>query len=308
MFGEKSSLSEVLVPFAERHGADLFIATGELSERRAYEMARDAVRDRRKLICLTFSDFDPSGYQMPVSIAVKLMAQRELQFPDFEFAVQPVALTLDDVVRLRLPTAMVEKRDKRVGAWQGTFAEPLIEAGLLTQAEVEPGRSGAGRDRRPDRDQPGRTDPHGRGRDCALSRFDARRSDERREDAWMREAQEALTALTGGGSIMLSHAERLTANRFNGLLRSLRRTKGRIDAIEAEMAVVVDQVALPPAPDPPEAIERSETASPLVDTDWGYLGMVEGDEGAQEVRRGKLMRPRCDGCKHAVASRLQSGA
>ena len=97
VFGEKSSLSEVLVPFAERHGADLYIATGELSERRAYEMARDASRDGRKLICLTFSDFDPSGYQMPVSIAVKLMAQRELQFPDFEFAVQPVAVTIDDV-------------------------------------------------------------------------------------------------------------------------------------------------------------------------------------------------------------------
>jgi hypothetical protein len=40
VFGEKSSLGEVLRPFAERHGADLFIATGELSERRAYEMAR----------------------------------------------------------------------------------------------------------------------------------------------------------------------------------------------------------------------------------------------------------------------------
>ena len=55
VFGEKSSLSEVLRPFAERHGADLFIATGELSERRAYEMARDAVRDGRKLVVFTFS-------------------------------------------------------------------------------------------------------------------------------------------------------------------------------------------------------------------------------------------------------------
>ena len=76
----KSSLSEVLKPFAERHGADLFIATGELSERRAYEMARDAVRDGRKLVVLTFFDFDPSGYQMPVSIGVKLMAQKVLRF------------------------------------------------------------------------------------------------------------------------------------------------------------------------------------------------------------------------------------
>ena len=92
VFGEKSSLAEVLKPFAERHGADLFIATGELSERRAYEMARDAVRDGRKLVVSHLLDFDPSGYQMPVSIGVKLMAQRVLQFPSFDFIVQPVAL------------------------------------------------------------------------------------------------------------------------------------------------------------------------------------------------------------------------
>ena len=138
-FGEKSSLSEVLVPFGQRHGADLFIATGELSERRAYEMARDAVRDGRKLVVFTFSDFDPSGYQMPVSLSIKLLAQQMLQFPTFKFVVQPVALSIDDVIRLRLPTAMVEKDDKRLDMWQDAHAEALIEAGLLTQAEVDGG-------------------------------------------------------------------------------------------------------------------------------------------------------------------------
>ena len=62
------------------------------------------------------------------------MAQQVLQFPTFEFAVQPVALTLEDVVRLRLPTAMVEKNDKRMDMWQDAHAPALIEAGLLTQA------------------------------------------------------------------------------------------------------------------------------------------------------------------------------
>ena len=129
-FGEKSSLSPVLVPFSERHAADLFIAVGELSESRAYEMAKAAVEDGRKLVCFTFSDFDPSGMQMPVSIAVKLMAQQALHFPTFEFVVQPVALTLEQIIRLRLPTAMVDKKDLRVRSWQQTFAPPLIEAGL----------------------------------------------------------------------------------------------------------------------------------------------------------------------------------
>jgi hypothetical protein len=71
-FGEKSSLSEVMTPFCGAHNIDGFIAIGELSETRAFQMARDAAEDGRKLICFTFSDFDPSGFQMPVSVAVKL--------------------------------------------------------------------------------------------------------------------------------------------------------------------------------------------------------------------------------------------
>ena len=113
VFGEKSSLAEFLRPFAERHGADLFIATGELSERRAYEMARDAVRGRPQARRPSASAISIRvGYQMPVSIGVKLMAQKVLQFPSFNFIVQPVTLTLEDVIRLRLPTAMVEKNDR----------------------------------------------------------------------------------------------------------------------------------------------------------------------------------------------------
>lgn len=276
VFGEKSSLSEVLVPFAERHGADLFIATGELSERRAYEMAKAAVADGRKLICLTFSDFDPSGYQMPVSIAVKLMAQRELQFPDFEFAVQPVALTIDDVIRLHLPTAMVEKKDKRVGMWQEAFAPRLIEAGLLTQPQVDEGGLA-----QVEIDALTAINPSELNRmaEAAIAPYlDSTLNQRAQEahDAWSQQAASALERGVDRARLdMLSHAERLAANRFNGLLRSLTRNKDRIDAIEAAMGALADDVDLPPTPEPPEAIERSETAQPLVDSDWGYLGMVE---------------------------------
>jgi hypothetical protein len=86
---------------------------------------------------------------------------------------------------------------------------------------------------------------------------------------------------------MLSHAERLRANRFNGLLRSLRQAKDRVDAIEAAMDGLVRGVALPPIPELPEAEpsltvaepleagEPPETVEPLADSDWGYLRMVE---------------------------------
>ena len=277
VFGEKSSLAEVLKPFAERHGADLFIATGELSERRAYEMARDAVRDGRKLVVFTFSDFDPSGYQMPVSIGVKLMAQKVLQFPSFDFIVQPVTLNIEDVIRLRLPTAMVEKNDKRKDAWQDAHAEALIEAGLLSQAEVDGGGLAQVEIDALTAIMPDELD---RIAEAAIAPYLdptlTGRTNAARE-AWKREAEAALTVGVDRSKLdLLSHAERLTANRFNAKLRSLSRTKGRLDAIEARMVAIAEEVPLPPIPESPTPEgERSENAKPMINSDWGYLRMVK---------------------------------
>ena len=46
---------------------------------------------------MTICDCDPSGRQMPVSIGRKLQALRDLEFPDLDFEVIPVALTVDQV-------------------------------------------------------------------------------------------------------------------------------------------------------------------------------------------------------------------
>ena len=299
VFGEKSSLSPVLKPFAERHGADLYIAVGELSEARAYEMARDAVRDGRKLVVFTFSDFDPSGVQMPVSIARKLQAQKALQFPSFDFIVQPVALTLDDVIRLRLPTAMVDKKDARRKRWQLAFAPPLIEARLLPESarwtdedDAEDAAEKRGRLQRGEKRQAKPLaqveidalaaiypEELNRVAEAAIAPYvDAtlvQRTAEA-QTAWERQAQEALERGVDRARLdLLSHAERLTANRFNAQLRGLRRTLKRIDAIEARMAWHAEQVELPAAPEPPEAEERSQDASPLVDSEDGYARTTE---------------------------------
>jgi hypothetical protein len=283
-FGEKSSLSEVLTPFCSAHNMDGFIAIGELSETRAYQMARDAVEDGRKLICFTFSDFDPSGFQMPVSIAVKLMAQRNLQFPELEFAVVSVALTLEQVIENRLPTAMVDKNDKRRDRWQAIFAPPLIEAGLLPQEEVD--RGGLAQVEI-DALAALRPDVLRRYADEAIAPFLDATLQTRAAEAqmeWERAANETLaTGVDRAKLDMLSHAERIAANRFNSLVTSrfnsltrvVARSKERLDALENAIDEEVRRVALPPAPKTPEAKEKSETAVPLVDSDWGYYGMVE---------------------------------
>lgn len=297
VFGEKSSLSPVLAPFAERHGADLFIAVGELSKSRAYEMAKAAVADGRKLIVFTFSDFDPSGMQMPVSIAVKLMAQQALHFPTFEFIVQPVALTLEQIIRLRLPTAMIDKKDLRVKAWQETFAPPLIAAGLLPEsarwtaeddAAMKMGRQGKGEQRiakplaQVEIDALASIYPEelDRNAEATIAPYKDQTLEDRVAEAhgaWLDEASEVIERGIDWDRLnTMSSIQRFAANRFNRLLEALGRAKGGIDAITDAMNALAQDVVLPPAPDLPEPDgERSETAKPLVDSAWGYLLMVE---------------------------------
>jgi len=74
---------------------------------------------------------------------------------------------------------------------------------------------------------------------------------------------------------VLSNAQRLDAGAFNGLLKYLELRKLRLDTLERSIAVLLNDVVLPEPPEPPEAEERSQDAKPLVDSDWGYLGMVE---------------------------------
>ncbi len=74
LVGEKSSLRPVLNGVADRYRADLYLPTGEISDTQAYIMAQSAARDGRPMVVFYFHDCDPSGWQMPVSLARKLQA------------------------------------------------------------------------------------------------------------------------------------------------------------------------------------------------------------------------------------------
>ena len=89
IFGEKASLEDVVDPIAASHHADLYLPTGEISDTLLYQIAADADADGRPLVLFTLADCDPSGWQMPVSIARKLQAFRDLLFPDLQFEVGP---------------------------------------------------------------------------------------------------------------------------------------------------------------------------------------------------------------------------
>ena len=139
-FGEKSSLREVLEPVAEQYRANLYLCSGEISDTLIYHMAKDADADGRPLVVFTFSDFDPAGHHMPISIGRKLQALRDLYFQSLRAEVVPVSLTLEQVISERLPTTPVKVKERRARAWNKAFGPALREAGLVTgdrAAQVE---------------------------------------------------------------------------------------------------------------------------------------------------------------------------
>jgi hypothetical protein len=131
IFGEKASLEEIALPVARAKQADLYLPTGEISDTLVYQIAKDANADGRPLVLFTLSDCDPAGHQMPVSIARKLQAFRDLFFPDLTFEVVPVALTVNQVHELALPSTPLKETEKRADRWREAFGVEQTEIDAL---------------------------------------------------------------------------------------------------------------------------------------------------------------------------------
>jgi hypothetical protein len=130
-FGEKSSLEVVLDPLAEQYLADLYLPTGEISDTMLHRMAKRGATDGRVMIVVTFSDSDPAGWQMPVSIAHKLMALKILHFPSLKFQVYRGALTPAQVKAMDppLPSSPLKDTELRGDRWQAMMG--------VTQTEID---------------------------------------------------------------------------------------------------------------------------------------------------------------------------
>ena len=113
IFGEKSSLAEIVLPIAERFKSDVYLTAGEITDTYVYQIARDAAEDGRPMRLFTLSDCDPAGHQMPVSIGRKLQALRDLEFHDLDFEVRQIALTVDQVRELGLPSTPLKELEGR---------------------------------------------------------------------------------------------------------------------------------------------------------------------------------------------------
>jgi hypothetical protein len=102
IFGEKTSLEDVLTPIAEQYDADLYLPSGEISDTLLYRMAKTGAEDGREMVVVVIADCDPAGYQMAVSIGHKLRALADSFFPGLRFRVIAPCLTVEQVKDLGL--------------------------------------------------------------------------------------------------------------------------------------------------------------------------------------------------------------
>jgi hypothetical protein len=131
LLGEKSSLADVLKPLAYAYGCELILPNGEPTDTRVYGIAMRAAEDGRPAIVLYFSDFDPSGWQMPISVARKLQALKDLEFPNLDIQVHRVALTIEQVKGYNLPSTPLKDTEKRSDDWYAEWGHEQTEIDAL---------------------------------------------------------------------------------------------------------------------------------------------------------------------------------
>lgn len=138
LWAEKTSMKQVLAPIAEKYGADLYLSAGELSNSQLHTMAKEGAADGRPMVVFTFSDLDPSGHQMPISIARKLQAFKTQFFPELEFVVHRAGLTADQARAYGLPSTPLKATERRADKWQAAMgvAQTEIDAWMTLAGDA----------------------------------------------------------------------------------------------------------------------------------------------------------------------------
>jgi hypothetical protein len=244
-FGEKTSLQDVLGEVADTYGADLYLPAGEISDTLLHQMAYVGNEDGRRMVVLCFSDCDPAGWQMPISIARKLQAFKASLFPDLSFEVRRVGLTPDQVREYGLPSTPLKETEKRAGAWLRSMGVEQTEIDALAALNPELLREIA-------------TDAVAPFYDSTLNR---RVAEARRQ--WLEQAQARLEE-----QIDQEKLERLRSD----AAAKLEMLRDEIDAInEALRAETGDDFQLPEAVVPEPESNGGPDGSPLIDSAWSWV-------------------------------------
>ncbi len=244
LIGEKASLGEVLAPIARERGADLYLPTGESSSTLIYQMAKIGAADGRPMVVLYFSDCDPAGWQMGVSVCRKLQAFQSLHFPALTYEVHRVALTPDQVREYGLPETPLKETEKRADKWQALKGVRQTEIDALATLQPNLLRQLA--------------------RDAMLPYYD--RMLEVRvyhaRQAWLAQAQAAVDEQLDPAALESIRAQAAAR---------LAEMRAEIDELNSALHVATDDFTLPDLPEIPGPTDLAERGGlPLLDSRWSW--------------------------------------
>ena len=237
LVAEKSSAGDLLEPLARRYGCDLFTPDGEMTDTLIHRMAKAADADGRPLIVIYFSDCDPSGYQMPISVSRKLQALRDIEFPNLRGKVVQAAMLPAQIIDLGLPESPLKETEKRAGAWKDAWGVEQTELDSLTSL-------------RPDTFEEIAVEAIERWYDTELEA-----EVERLREEWEEEAKAAVDAVAEGGE----------------QARLRREVEEAIERLREQMQADMDGIELPDIPVMPESdLDPGEVPNTVLDLadDW----------------------------------------
>ena len=132
VFCEKNSMNNYINPVLEEFKGVFQPLVGESSIERVEAIMRRASEIKKPVRIFYISDFDPSGDQMPISVARKAewFCRQKYQLP-FDVKLKSIALTYDQVMRYRLPGIPTKEGDSRAKSFIGRFGDRATELDAL---------------------------------------------------------------------------------------------------------------------------------------------------------------------------------
>jgi hypothetical protein len=248
LIGEKSSLGDVLGPIAQAHEADLYLPTGEPSDTLLYRMAASAVQDGRPMAVLYFSDCDPSGWTMPLSVSRKLQAFKVLYPGMPDFTIHRIALTPDQVRQYGLPSTPLKDTEKRADKWRQAWGVDQTEIDALASLRPDLLRQIA--------------------RDAITPFYDRELYSrvQRAADTWTGEALEVVNSQVDGERLTRIRAE---AERLLGGMRE------QIADLNSQLRIDVRDFSLPEIVIPEAHLNGHQPPTALLDSRWTFPEQCE---------------------------------
>lgn len=119
---EKSEGEDVILPLCQKYRVNFVPGVGDMSITTTHRFCQ-RVRDSGKPARLLYiSDFDPSGFNMPIAVSRKLEHfVLTSGFEDLDITLEPIMLTADQVTRFNLPPAPVKDSDGRKDQWEAEY-------------------------------------------------------------------------------------------------------------------------------------------------------------------------------------------